>query len=79
MVDAIVVLLASLAVSAVVAMLKGRWNLLLFGVMGAFPLLWVAAVRLAAPDSWWARRFYGDERRARAARLQSRWDREWAE
>ncbi|WP_153507175.1 hypothetical protein [Streptomyces alkaliterrae] len=64
----------------VIACTKGKFVL---GVVGAvFPLLaWVAALRLARPDSVWARRFYreGSRRRqratARAARHDARWGR----
>lgn len=51
-------------VSATVCLAKGKW---ITGVVGF--LLWpvglVGAVRLARPGSLWARRIYGDDKRAR--------------
>ncbi|MBB1242631.1 hypothetical protein GL263_03450 [Streptomyces durbertensis] len=62
----------------VIACAKGKFGM---GVVGAvFPLLaWVAAVRLARPDSVWARRFYreGSRRRRRAAARAARHDARW--
>jgi signal peptidase I len=50
---------------AVVTALKGKWGLLAVGLL--LPPVWVfGAVRLARPGSWWARRYYDEERRARA-------------
>lgn len=51
---------------ATVTTLKGHWGLLLAGFF-FLGLVWIiAALRLARPQSWWARRFYGEEKRARA-------------
>jgi len=50
----------------VVCFLKGKP---VFGVLGLFlvsPVAWVGAMLWAKPTSWWARRFYGPERLARA-------------
>jgi hypothetical protein len=49
--------------------LKGRrvyavGNLLVVGAPGG----WLGAARLAKPESWWARRFYGPEKLAQATR-----------
>jgi len=74
----LIVLVASLGPSIVVAVLKGRWTLLLAGLMGLFPLLWIAAVKIANPDSWWARRFYDAETLRRARSYQERWERTWS-
>lgn len=67
--------------ASVVAILKGRIVLGLVGVL--LPVVsWVAALRLARPRSFWARRFYraGSRRATRAERRfppgsRSRWDR----
>ncbi|HZJ28912.1 MAG TPA: hypothetical protein VFC52_07215 [Solirubrobacterales bacterium] len=57
-------------VFCIICFLKGK---LLWGVTGIYltPLALVGAARLAKPDSWWARRRYGDEKRARADRRYS--------
>lgn len=68
----------SLVPSIVVTVLKGRMMLLLAGLMGIFPLLWVASVKPANPSSWWARRFYGAEKLERARRYQQGWDERWS-
>jgi hypothetical protein len=41
----------------VITFLKGKYR---FGIVGLlFSIFWiVGAIRLAKPDSWWARRFY---------------------
>jgi hypothetical protein len=52
----------------VVGCLKGRYAL---SIVGLFVLLGIPAIlagtRLARGDSWWARRFYGEDQLARAA------------
>jgi signal peptidase I len=59
----------SLALGAVTA-LKGKWGMLVFGLI--FWPAWVfGAIRLARPNSYWARRFYDEEKRARAERVAS--------
>jgi hypothetical protein len=45
--------------------LKGQWLLFAAGWMTLGLVWWIAAVRLARPDSWWERRFYGPEKRLR--------------
>lgn len=58
-------LLALILVPAVITALKGRYLFLVLGlILGIFWL--VGAIRLAAPGSFWYRRFYGPEKRARA-------------
>ena len=52
---------------SVVCALKGRrWyavgNLLVVGAVGG----WFGAGRLAKPESWWARRYYGPQKLAQA-------------
>ncbi|MER6618206.1 hypothetical protein [Streptomyces xantholiticus] len=64
---------------ALIALLKGKTRMGLLGVL--VPLLaLVGALRLARPQSYWARRFYRRRPKARArARLRSiRHDRRWA-
>jgi hypothetical protein len=68
----------SLVVCAVVTALKGRLTLLLAAFCLLFPLLWYGAVAPAEPGSWWARRFYGEEKLARARAYQDRWARRFA-
>jgi hypothetical protein len=42
-------------------------RLVVLGILLVLGLIWVvAACRLAHPSSWWARRFYGPEKRRRA-------------
>ena len=72
-------LLGSLVPAAVVTMLKGRWTILLAALCLLFPLLWYGAFALAAPDSWWSRRFYRGEKLERATEFQGRWSRRFAE
>ena len=71
--------LLSLVPAAVVTMLKGRWTLILAGLCLLFPLVWYGAFALAEPASWWARRFYGPDKAARARAFQSRWSRRFAD
>jgi hypothetical protein len=58
-----------------VVLAKGKIRL---GVIGFFlpPVYWVAAVRLARPSSWWARRFYkpGSGKLLHAAERAQAWD-----
>jgi hypothetical protein len=66
--------LVSLAICAVVA-LKGKYSA---AVIGMFipPVAWVAAIRLATPGSWWARRYYpeGSEKVLKAQARKDRHD-----
>jgi hypothetical protein len=50
----------------VVTALKRQWLLLLAGWLTVGLVWWIAALRLGRPDSWWARRFYDDDKLARA-------------
>ena len=72
------VIAVSLVPSLAVTLLKGRYMLLLAGLMGLFPLLWVASLKPANPSSWWARRFYDPERLERARHYQAGWDERWS-
>jgi len=63
----VLVLLAVWCGCSAVCALKGRhWyavgNLLVVGALGG----WFGAARLAKPESWWARRYYGPAKLARA-------------
>lgn len=52
---------------AVVTALKGRYGLLLVGFLVPGIFVWViGALRLARPSSFWARRFYSADKRARS-------------
>jgi len=61
----------------VVCVLKGKPRLALFGAFLPF-VAWWGAIRLARPTSPWARRRYGDARRAEAAQRAARFDARWA-
>jgi hypothetical protein len=52
-------------VPAVITGLKGKQGMVTAGVF-LHPVWWVGAIRLARPDSYWARRFYDDAKRRRA-------------
>jgi signal peptidase I len=57
----------ALLAAAVVTALKGKWVLLLAGLVSVFSLPWIlGAIRLAKPRSWWARRFYHEAKTRRA-------------
>jgi hypothetical protein len=71
--------LLTLVPAAAVTMLKGRWTLVLAGLCLLFPLLWYGAFALAAPGSWWSRRFYRGDKLERAAAFHDRWARRFAE
>ena len=61
-------LLTAFGIAIVVGCLKGRYALSILGVLvlAGVPSL-LAACRLARADSWWARRFYGDDQLGRVA------------
>jgi hypothetical protein len=46
--------------------LKRQWLLFAAGWLTIGLVWWIASLRLARPDSWWARRFYGQDKLARA-------------
>jgi hypothetical protein len=51
----------------VIASLKGKNNLVLAGLLiGGVIVWWIGAIRLAKPDSYWARRYYDREKRDRS-------------
>ena len=51
-----------------VTVLKRHWLLFVAGWLTIGLVWWIASLRLARPDSWWARRFYEPEKLARAQR-----------
>jgi hypothetical protein len=51
---------------ATITALKGQWALFAAGWVTVGMVWWIAAPRLARPESWWARRFYGPEKSERA-------------
>lgn len=53
----VLVYLVPLALTAA----KGKYGLVLLGIL-LHPAWWFGAVRLAKPQSFWARRFYGDQK-----------------
>jgi hypothetical protein len=59
-----VLIVAPLLVTA----LKRQWLLFAAGWLTIGLVWWIASLRLARPDSWWARRFYGPDKLARAQR-----------
>jgi hypothetical protein len=60
----VVAVVALLIVPSVVCWLKGKK---LWATLGFFTNWhWIPVIRLAKPDSWWARRFYDDEKMWRA-------------
>lgn len=65
--------LLTLIPAGIVTALKGRWTVILAGLLLVFPLWWYTAFAYAAPDSWWSRRFYDEEKLERARAYQERW------
>jgi hypothetical protein len=65
MVSIIAALVVLWVVPIVITALKGKQGVVLAGVF-FHPCWWVGAIRLAKPDSFWARRFYDDEKLGRA-------------
>jgi hypothetical protein len=51
---------------ATVAALKGQWRLFDAGFYTVGFVWWIAAFRLARPESWWARHLYRPKKLARA-------------
>lgn len=51
---------------ATITAVKGQWPLFDAGFNTAGFAWWIAAFRLARPESWWARHLYGPKRHARA-------------
>lgn len=76
---AVVLTFGSNFLLALIALLKGKLRMGLIGVLVPVVAL-VGALRLARPESYWARRFYRrrTKARARAKRRAIRHDRRWA-
>lgn len=51
---------------ATITALKGQWALFAAGWLTLGMVWWIAAPRLARPESWWARRFYGPDKLSHA-------------
>lgn len=51
---------------ATVTAVKGQWALFGAGWFTLGLVWWIAAFRLARPESWWARHLYGSKKLARA-------------
>lgn len=71
----VVALVAEQLAWVVVVLAKGKARLALLGLFVP-PVLWFAAIRLARPNSWWARRRYapGAKKLEKAAVRAARWD-----
>jgi hypothetical protein len=74
-----IALTCSLVLALAVTIAKGRRTLVLAGLLLLFPLWWYGAIALAAPDSWWSRRFYRGEKLERAKAYHDKWSRRFAE
>jgi hypothetical protein len=70
---AVVITLALLLWWIVLSVMKGKYKLALFGAFIPLVAL-VAAIRLARPESRWAKRHYGPEKLARAQARTERYD-----
>src|SRR5215208_3885174 len=55
-----------LGVPGTITLLKGQTLLFIAGFLAGGLVWWIAAFRLARPNSWWARRFYDAEKLQRA-------------
>lgn len=60
-------LFAIVFVPGVVSLLKGQYLLVAAGLLAGGLVWWIVALRLARPDSWWARRNYSTDKINRAA------------
>jgi hypothetical protein len=57
----LLVVVALVLALPVICALKGKWGFLLLGLL--IHWFWIfGAIRLAKPDSWWARRNYGPDK-----------------
>lgn len=57
----VVVVLVAWVIPLIVTALKGKRGLALAGIL-FHPCWWFGAIRLAKPESYWARRFYDSEK-----------------
>lgn len=63
----IVWMLGAWVTPMVIASLKGKNGLVLAGLLvGGAIVWWIGAIRLAKPDSYWARRYYDQGKRERS-------------
>jgi hypothetical protein len=58
--------LVLIVIPLTVTALKRQWLLFAAGWVTAGTVWWIASLRLARPESWWARRFYGADKLRRA-------------
>lgn len=61
----IIAIIALWTVCPVISAMKGKYGMLVLGLL-IHPCWAFAAIRLAKPDSYWARRFYGPEKMGQA-------------
>ncbi|HEY5114296.1 MAG TPA: hypothetical protein VIJ00_02100 [Nakamurella sp.] len=60
----------------VICLLKAKYRAALISCF--IPVVsWFCAFRLARPNSWWARHFYGDKRQLKAIKRGEKFDRRW--
>ena len=64
--------LVMIVVPLTITALKRHWLLFAAGWLTVGLVWWIASLRLARPESWWARRFYGSDKLARAQRRYGR-------
>lgn len=59
----VVCILGLILTSVVICGMKGKYGMIAGGIL--LHILWyVGAIRIAKPDSWWARRYYGAQKLA---------------
>jgi hypothetical protein len=58
--------LVLIVVPLTITALKRQWLLFAAGWVTVGIVWWIASLRLARPESWWARHFYGPDKLARA-------------
>jgi hypothetical protein len=62
----VVLWLVLIAVPLTVTALKRHWLLFAAGWLTVGVVWWIASLRLARPESWWAHRFYDHDKLLRA-------------
>ena len=65
LVAGLVVTLLLLVVPLVICAMKGKYGLAVSGIFFGV-VAWVGAIRLAMPESYWARHFYSEAKREKA-------------
>jgi hypothetical protein len=58
--------LVMIAAPLTITALKRHWLLFAAGWLTIGVVWWIGSLRLARPESWWARRFYGHDKLTRA-------------